>query len=354
MILPALALAAVLAAAPKVAIVEVDAPDLMMGLGAQVTRALVSEAEAQHLEHLPPEELRKQLDAKKYEELRKCGGKAACVAQSLEGLGLERAVVGWLNRDEKNYLLKLWLIDLKKLEIIADVDRPILIAARRFQKDVEQAVPPFLRGEKEARGTLVVEANLPDAMVSLNGEFLGAPPLTHVLRPGKHELKVERKKYLPITRLVDVEANTETKVFFKLLLIPGQVPDDQVMPALAKKKGDDAAADPALKISALTWVLGGAAVAVGAVGLGFGVTARNQERALLAGYSAATDTYAATRTEALEQNRNALIANVSFGVAGAALVGAVISGIVDGTRPAVQVTPTASSTGGGVSVGGSF
>ena len=39
---PAALLIAVLAAAgPKTAIVDVDAPDLMMGLGAQVTRALV-------------------------------------------------------------------------------------------------------------------------------------------------------------------------------------------------------------------------------------------------------------------------------------------------------------------------
>lgn len=353
--LPALAVATVLAAAPKVAIVDVDAPDLMMGLGAQVTRALVAEAEVQHLEHLPPDALRKQLDAKKYEALRQCRGRAACVAQGLEGLGLDRAVVGSLNRDEKNYLLRLWLIDLKTLEVIADVDRHVLIAARRFQKDVEQAVPPLLRGEKEARGTLVIEANLADASIFLNGEFLGAPPLTHVLRPGKHEVKLERKKYLPITRLVDVEPNKELKVFFKLLLIPGQIPDEQVMPALPKKKGDDAAAEP-LTLSALTWVLGGAAVAAGAVGLGFGVTARTQERDLLAGYDEATDTYAATRLAALEQNRNALIANVSFGVAGAALVGAVISGIVDGTGPAptVQVTPAVSSTGGGVLVGGSF
>lgn len=352
--LPALAVAALLAAAPKVAIVEVDAPDLMMGLGAQVTRALVAEAEAQHLELLTPEALRAQLDAKKYEQLRKCGGKAACVAQGVEGLDVERVVMGSLSRDEKYYLLKLWLLDVKKLEVIADVDRPILIASRRFQKDVEQAVPPFLRGEQEARGTLVVEANLPDAMVTLNGEFLGAPPLTHVLRPGKHEVKIERKKYLPITRLVDIEANKETKVFFKLLLIPGQIPDDQVVPALPKKKGDEAAASAPLHLSALTWVLGGAAIAAGGVGLGFGVAARGQQRTLTEGYDAERDTYAGTRAQALEQNTTALVANLSFGVAGAALVGAIISGIVDGTRPAVQVTPAVSSTGAGVSIGGSF
>ncbi|HEY0880878.1 MAG TPA: PEGA domain-containing protein [Archangium sp.] len=345
---------AIVAAGPKVAIVDVDSPDLMMGLGAQVTRALVSEAQAQKLDLVTPEDLRGKLDAKKYEGLRKCGGKPACVAQELEGVGVQRAVLGQLGRDEKNYLLKLWLIDVQNLSVVADVDRAILIAARRFQKDVEQAIPPFLRGEKEARGTLVIEANLADAQVTLNGEFIGAPPLTQTLRPGKHEVKIERKKYLPITRLVDVEPNKETKVVFKLLLIPGQIPDEQVVPALTKK-ADDGAPAPTVQLSALTWILGGAAVAAGGTGLAFGLIARSQEKALVDGYDVDRDLYAGTRAQALEQNRNALVANVAFGVAGAALVGAVISGIVDGTRPApVQVAPTASTTGAGISVGGSF
>lgn len=353
--LPSLVLATALAAGPKVAIVDVDAPELMMGLGAQVTRALVAEAQAQQLDLLEPEVLRQRLDAAKYEGLRKCGGKPACAAVALSGLGAGRAVLGALRRDERNYLLKLWLIDLDKGVVIADVDRSILIAARRLQKDVEQAVPPFLRGEQEARGTLVIEANLQDARVSLNGEFLGVPPVTQRLRPGKHEVKVERKKYLPITRLVEVEANQETRVVLKLLLIPGELPDEPLVPT-AKKQQAAAEGGPSVQLSGLTWALGGLAVAAGGAGLGFGLVARGQEGTLRAGYDPATETWQGTRALALEQNRNALIANLSFGVAGAALVGTIVSGILDGARPppAVQVTPTASAAGAGVSLGGSF
>lgn len=343
--------ALVAAAAPKTAIVEVDAPELMMGLGAQVTRALVTEAQAQKLDVVTPDQLRDKLDAKHLELLKKCGGKPACVAQELESLGIERAVVGQLGRDEKNYLLKLWLIDVKGLTVIADVDRAILIAARRFQKDVEQAVPPLLRGEREARGTLSLTCNLGDAQVTLNGEFVGAPPLSLTLKPGKYEVKLERKKYLSITRLIGVEANQETKADFKLLLKPGELPDDQVVPSLKKDPG--APQQATVSLSALTWVLGGVTVAAGGAGLGFGLVARSQQGALEAGYDQATMVYAGTRAQALEQNRNALIANISFGVAGAALVGTIISGIVDGTH-AVQVTPTVTPQGAGVSVGGSF
>ncbi len=346
-------LALTLAAAPKLAVVDVDAPDLMMGLGAQVTRALVAEAQTQKYDVVTPEVLRTQLDARRYESLRKCGGNAACVAQELSGLGFKRAVLGKLARDEKNYLLKLWLVDVDALTVIADVDRPILIAARRFQKDVEQAVPPLLRGEREARGTLTITSNLDDAQISLNGEFVGTPPLTLTLKPGKHEVKITRSKYLDVTRLLNVEPNQETKEHIKLLLIPGQLPDAQVVPKLTKK--DDAPAAQGVTLSPLTWVLGGLAVAAGGTGLTFGLISRGQEETLRRGYDVNAQVYAGTRAQALEQNRNALVANVALGVAGAAAIGAIVSGIVDGTRaPPVQVVPAASADGAGVSIGGSF
>jgi hypothetical protein len=344
--------ALVLAAGPKTAVVDVDAPDLMMGLGAQVTRAIVTEAKNQKFDLVTPDELRGKLDAKRYESLKKCGGKAACVAQELESLGIKRAVVGSLGRDEKNYLLKLWLIDIPTLTIVADVDRPILIAARRFQKDVEQAVPPLLRGEREARGTLSINANLADAQVTLNGDFVGTPPLQLTLKPGKYEVKIERKKYLPITRLLGVEANQDTRADFKLLLIPGQVPDDQIVPALTRKP-DDPKAGSTVSLSALTWLLGGAAIAGGATGTIFGFISRSQYNALTLGYDPDTMIYQGTRAQALEQNRNATIANVAFIGAGALLVGAIISGIVDVSTASVTVAPTA-APGGGVTIGGTF
>ena len=353
--LPVLVVVATLSAAgPKIAIIDVDAPDLMMGLGAQVTRAIVSEAQAQKLDVMLPEDVRSKMDAKRYEALKKCGGRVACVAQELESLGVKRAVMGQLSRDERNYILKLWLLDLSALTVIADVDRSVLIAARRLQKDVEQAVPPLLRGEREARGTLVVEVNLADAQITLNGEFAGTPPLKLTWKPGKYEVKVERKKYLSITRLAGVEANQQTRVELKLLLVPGQIPDDQIVPALTKKP-DGAPVQPTLQLSPLTWILGGATLAAVGTGFTFGLIARGQEKTLREGYDATTDVYLGTRAQALEQNRNAVIADVAFGVAGAALIGAVISGVVDGTRPpAVEITPTLTPGAAGLTIGGTF
>lgn len=349
------ALLAFLTAAPgPVAIIDVDAPDLMMGLGAQVTRSIVQAAEDQKLPLLKPDDVRAKLDPKQYELLRKCAGNVPCAAQALAQLGAARAVLGKLDRDEKHYLLKLWLVDLKGLTVIADVDRAILIAARRFQKDVEQAVPPLLRGEREARGKLTIQSNLADAQVTLNGDFLGVTPVTVTLKPGKYEVKLERAKYLSISRLLAVEANRETVETFKLLLKPGEIPDEQVVPGLSKKDGEPTP-DSQVRLSWYTWLAGGAAIAAGGTGLYFGLTARSQEKKLLDGYDDATGVYAGTRQDALDAQRNALAANVAFGVAGAAAVATVVFIILDVKNPApVDVTPVATPGGAGVLLGGRF
>lgn len=343
-----------LAAPPKLAVIELDSPELM-GLSMQVAHALEVEAKAQGYEVVGAQALRAGFEAAAWEALKKCGGDGLCTSSALRGKGFNRAVVGSLGRDEKNYLLKLWLVDVEAGRVIADVDRPILIAARRFQKDVEQAVPPLLRGESEARGTLVLTSNVPDARLFLNGALQGTGEVSLRLKPGKYEVRGERNKYLSTTRLVNVEANQETREALQLLLKPGELPDAPVAAAAPSKKVEEAA--EAASVSPVTWVLGGVAVAAGGLGLGFGIVARKQEDSLRGGYDAATQTYAGTRKTALEQNRNALIADVSFGIAGAAAISAVVVGIVSGTsapKSSVTVAPIAGPSGGGLSVGGTF
>ncbi len=338
--------AAATSAVPDLAIVDVESPDMLMGLAGQVTRSLVAAAAAQKLTTIGPDELRKSLDERQYETLRKCGDKPACVAQVLEGHAVNRVVLGQFSRDEKNYLVRLWLIDVKNLKVVADVDRAVLIAARRLQKDLDEAVPRLLRGEREARGTLVIESNLADAQISVNGEFVGTPPQSIVRRPGKYEIKLERRKYLSVTRLVNVEAEREVHERIVLLLKPGEIPDDQEMPALVKKPASPAApaSTPGLVLSPGTWISIVATAAAGGTSLYFGLTARSQEKALLDGYDATTHVYQGTRAQALSAQQNALVANVLFGVTGAAFVSAVIFFIHDVvsqpvSQPAVTVAP---------------
>lgn len=344
-------------AAAKLAVIDVEGGEGLVGIAAQVTRAVLDEAKRQGLAVLSPDELRGQLNAKQYEDLRKCRSSGVCAAQYLQGFGVTRAVLGQVGRDERHYTLKLWLIDLATQEVLADVDRQVLIAARRFQKDVEQAVPPLLRGEREARGTLSVESNVGNTQVTVEGEFVGTAPLNLVLKPGKYEVKVERSKYLPITRFVSVEAGQTTSQQFKLLLKPGEIPDDQVVPALVRKdapKAEQPGAD-GVQLSAKTWLAGALALAGSGVGLYFGLTSWSGEKAVKATWDPVAERYGATRKDALAVQQNALGADIAFGVAGAAAIATIVFIILDATAPAeVQVAPTAGATGAGLVVGGRF
>lgn len=324
---PALVSLLTLAAADTWAVVDVEAADAMQGLGAQVTRQVLEAAEAMKLKVVTPDQLKALLPPEKYAELRKCRASTACVAQAIGGAGVARVIVGSLGRDEKSYLLRLWHHDVKKGELVADVDRAVLIASRRLQRDVEQAVPPLLRGEQEARGTLVVESNVATAEVLLNGEPAGPLPLRVQLKPGKHEVRLEKDRYLPVTRLVTVEANQTTTETIKLLLMPGQT-DEEALPKLTAQapKGE---APSAVSLSVPTFIAGGVTVAAGVSATVFGLLAGGAERSLLAGLDEASGVYQGTRAQALTQNRDALIANVSFVALGVAAVATVVLLVVD-------------------------
>ena len=268
-------------------------------------------------------------------------------------------ITGKLNRDEKNYLLQLWLVDLQSLSVLSEIDRSILIASRRFQKDVDAAIPGFLRGEREAMGTLTITATTQDAQVSINNEFMGVAPLTQTLKPGKYEVRVEKTKFLPVKRLVTVEPNQKTTEEFRMLLKPGEI-EDAIAPLAAKpKEPDDDDDKPGVTITAPTIVAGVATVATFGTALAFGFLSKGTSDGLLKGYDEATDTYSGTRQQALDAQRNALIANVFYGISGAALIVTVVLVVLDLKRPAdgetdVEVTPAPAPGGGGIMIGGHF
>lgn len=348
----------------KIAIVDLDAPPGMLGLQTQVLKSIINEAMKTRRSVMTPDELRERLGNKTLNELSKCADKPACAADKLTVLGATKAITGKLNRDDKNYILQLYFVDLVNLTVIADVDRNILIASRRFQKDVDEAIPGLLRGEREAVGTLVINAvsqngqSSANAQVTINGEFMGVAPLTEKLKPGKYEVKVEKPKFLPVKRLVNVEPNQQTVEEFRMLLIPGQREEEDVAPMAAKAAAEEEKGS-GFSPSAPTWVLGVATVLAFGGGVAFGLMAKGGYDELVRHYDPASDTYSGTRQQALDAQRNALIANVFYGVSAAALVATIVAIIFDVKRPAdgdtdVEVTPAATPGGGGLIIGGRF
>jgi hypothetical protein len=266
----------------KIAVVDLDAPDAMTGLSLQVSRQVSDAAGAQKLSVIGPEELRIKLDAKAYASLKKCAGQAVCVSQYLIGQGAKKAVTGAINRDEKNYLVKLWLFNLETGQVEASIDRSILIASRRLQKDIQEALPGFLRGEKESIGTVVVDSNVRDVQIFLNGEFVGVTPTTLRLKSGKYELKLDKKRYFPLQRFVDIDAAKPTTARFDMQLKPGELADKDDIPPLAAAVEKQTP----FSLSAPTWIFAGITVGALATGAVFGALSSQRVQTLKGGYDA--------------------------------------------------------------------
>jgi hypothetical protein len=335
------------AASEKLAVVDLDVPPGMLGLSIQVTKAIVAEATRQKFTVITPDELREKLGNKTLNELMKCADRPLCAQDKLGPLGATRAVLGRLSRDERNYVLQLYLLDLNKLTLVTDVDRNILIASRRFQKDVEAAIPGFLRGEREAHGTLTINSTVTNTEISLNGDFMGIAPVTTTLKPGKYELKAEKKHYLPVKRFIDIEPNKNTVEEVRMLLVPGEKPEDEFVPPLSAGISNGQGGTnkgQGFRLTPPTIIAGIAALIAGGVGIGFGVVTNGMQSNLLQGYNASKDTYAGTRAQALTAKTDAYVANTLFIVAGVALIATIVLAVFDGLRPAegetrVDVTP---------------
>jgi len=338
----------------KVAVVDVSTGPAMLGMGQQVSQAVLAEAQAQGFVVLTPDDVLAKLGAKAYEELVACGGRAECVARKLDPLGADRAVVGTFNHDEKSYLVHLWLVDVHAHELMAEVDRSILIASRRLLPDLKLALPDLLKGKKEARGTLRLTSNVKSANVTVDGAFAGKTPLDVSLKPGKHEVRLDKKAYLPVTRLVTVAPEAVTEDEVRLLLIPGEHPEDEPLPSLTAAPAPPPQGRGGLNVPVAGWVALGTSAALVGVGAIFGNQASQTEKQLKAGYDSTAQLYAGTRAQALSGQRDALIANILFAGAGAALAtGIVWTALSQGTE-SVQVSPSAAPGGAGVVVGGRF
>jgi hypothetical protein len=199
------ALALLLCAAPalggeKLAVAELHTAPALTGMGAQVARAVGDAAEALGFTVLTPDDVRESLGSALSSDLRGCEADPDCAGQRLRKTGATRGVVGSLMRDEKSYLIKLWFMDLSKMQILATVDRRILIASRRFTPDVNEALPRLLRGEKEATGKVNFTADAPGVVLEVDGVEVGQAPLVVELKPGKHRVRGRKRGFETVER----------------------------------------------------------------------------------------------------------------------------------------------------------
>lgn len=340
----------------RLVVVELTTPPTMMGLGGQVLAELTKSAAALGYTVIGPEDLAAQLGPGNYEALQKCNGQQACVMTRVRAVNPERVVTGSLTRTEKDYLLKLKLIDAASGQVISDVDRNILIASRRFRADVEEAVPRLLRGEREARGAVKIVSNVKNATVWVDGEVAGKAPVELQLKPGKYEVRLEKKSYLASKRLITVEANAESEEEFRLILEPGAVAEEDELPPLAATNPAEGTGPRGIRVTPPAWVAFGAAAVTAGVGGYFGYRTRAAEETMLQSLDATTNLYGGTRAQALQGKQDAKTANILYGAAGIVAAAGVLFTVLDvgGDGAPVTATPSAGPGGAGVLVEGRF
>ena len=203
---------------------------------------------------------------------------------------------------------------------------------------------------------VLVFADPATATIEIDGKPLGASPASTELTPGPHKLVARAEGYTPIERSFTMSAVRSQEVTINLAAV-GETPpvgdapkkDDglkqpsnaslaEPAPATPAPAGAPAEAvvakkPPPAKTGGkrlFTWVAAGGAVVAGGVGAGLGVMAGGAATELHCASCAATRDR--TQTDALVSKANsmALGANVSYGVAGAAALTAVILFFVEG------------------------
>ncbi len=339
----------------KLAVVQLWSPPNLAGIAAKLTLDLEAVAATESYAVLPSAQVEGLLGAQRFATLQACNGKSACIAAQANQLPAERMVLGTLDRDDTHYLVRLYLVELSGPTVISSVDRSILIASRRLHQDVHAALPRLLRGEEEAKGKVTVSTSARGATVYLDGAVVGSTPCAIEGKPGKHSLKVVKDGYLPVERFVTIEVDGEEEISLLLTPVAGRAPVEQ--PAVSANLTAEPKGAGGIAIPAGAWAAGGVALVAAGVGGFFGARVNEVE-----GRAGPSSPFQITRAEALGAERDALLANLCFGAAGAAAVTAVLltiftSGEESDEKPApVPAVPTVilSSSGAALAVGGSF
>ena len=273
---------------------------------------------------------------------------ASCITELGHALDAEKLVSGSLTILDRTSLLTVRLIDAKRARTLSratatlsDATEPELIDnARRLAHEV-------MTGEKlDTSGTLRVRVSEPGATVTLDGKSLGATPLqgTQRVLEGPHSIVVQKAGFVRWSSTVSVGAGASVPV--EADLIPIQLISEKARSRL--------------------WSWGFAASGVAVVSAGAGITFGRMSSTAYDDYKAARTRTAASTAHDDTQFR-ALLANVSWGIAGASAAGAgylLFSAVREDARAAgdaakaAEGKPTAvilpTEGGAALVVGGSF
>ncbi len=337
-----------LARKPSLAIVGVDGPPYMVGLTDEISR-LAAQAARQAYRVEGVEKVRSALGDVALERLTACGPDAACRAAILAPLEVDRALGGTLSQSETSYVVNLWLLDVPGKKVVAQLNRSILIASRRLEADLTEALPRMLAGKVEGGGEIVVRAEPSASMVSVDDSPVGGGAEVHrAVEPGKHRVVIEAEGYLTTEHWVQVASDQVVRLNEKLIPVNGHMPEAQEKEtAAAKREGSAEEKHGGFSLPVGTWVTLAASAAAFGTGLYFGVEANNFDHQ--AGqFDANGVDQGLTRAQAVQGQTDGQVANYLFLGAGVVLVAAIVIAIVTPSG-SPQGAPAAAPESGTVS-----
>ncbi len=176
------------AAGPSLAVVALDAPPDLAFTGRSLADAIARRASG--FQVTGPDAAEKKLGKAAYAALVRCGDDAECLAAKGKKLEVDRIVGGRLAKRGTAYRVALVHADAANGARIGGVEREIPVASRRLQKDVVDATPGLLQGGKEPTGVLRVVTDAPGAQVTVDDVVVGKTPVAHVVKQGRHKVKV--------------------------------------------------------------------------------------------------------------------------------------------------------------------
>jgi hypothetical protein len=155
---------------------------------------------------------------------------AACLAEIAKGLGADRIIYGTLRRtsarEDYDYALNLNLFAAETREIMRSVDDTIPRTQVDFQSLSARADKLVARLASTATGGAIeIQANVPDAEVTVNGQSVGITRdgalRMEGLQPGRYHVVISREGYIAHDSTVSVVEGADTSIAAVLSIIGG-------------------------------------------------------------------------------------------------------------------------------------
>lgn len=321
------------------AIVELDSPPYLSGIADELSKIAIQAAHHRH-RVLTPDQVRNVLGEDAPAKLAACPD-AACRAALLKPLGVARAFGGSLSQNETSYVVDLWLVDVANGRLVAHLARSVLIASRRLEKDMSEAIPTMLSGREEENGELALHVSPAASLVTIDDAPVGGgTDIRRSLEPGKHRVVVQADGYLTLERWVQVVPSQIVRLDEQLIPTSGHIAEAEAETPAAAAKGAKPEEHRSFRIPVATWVTLGVSAAVFGTGLYFGLTANGLDHQAGQFDGNGVD-QGLTRAQAVQGQTDAQVGNYLFIGAGVVLVAAIVIAIVTPGPPAAEA-PAAS------------